>query len=135
MYQARMIESPKCTFCNQEDETITHLFVECSKIQVVWNYVENLIQRIKPGITLNPINKLMGLYREAENEHFDFINHLITITKNFIHKCRLSSTAPTINGLLHNISDSEYLERQIAVKRGKIVKHNEKWQKYLDLFE
>ena len=34
--------SPKCSFCNEQDETFIHLFWDCPRVQLLWNRVKSL---------------------------------------------------------------------------------------------
>ena len=38
-----------CSFCNQQDETESHLFFSCIKVQSVWNFFMFLMIKL-PGI-------------------------------------------------------------------------------------
>ena len=39
----KIIDSEKCTFCGEVDETVIHLFVECTKTQTLWKEVKEYI--------------------------------------------------------------------------------------------
>ena len=37
LYKFGYVESPMCSLCNSETETMTHLFCHCSKTDQMWN--------------------------------------------------------------------------------------------------
>ena len=54
-----IVESPLCTFCGTEDETLEHLFVLCHHSKVFWRENSNWLQlgNIHTAIDLtNPVN-------------------------------------------------------------------------------
>ena len=46
-----------CSFCNQQDETESHLFFSCFKLQSVWNFLMFLMFKLTgyflPSLSLN----------------------------------------------------------------------------------
>ena len=41
LFRVGIKSSPLCTFCKQYTETLSHLFVECRKIETLWNEVKH----------------------------------------------------------------------------------------------
>ena len=39
----KIVESDKCTFCNQVSETMQHLFWECEQVEYFWNGFETIL--------------------------------------------------------------------------------------------
>ena len=39
LYYYKIKDSKKCTFCNDGNETLLHLFVHCTEIQELFNYI------------------------------------------------------------------------------------------------
>ena len=48
MFKWGLIESNICSFCGQSEETLTHLFYYCNKVQVLWKAVIKYIKEISP---------------------------------------------------------------------------------------
>ena len=59
-------------------------------------------------------------------------NHILMTSKHHIHMCKYKNTIPTVASLMKSISDTEYLERQIALSKHKMLSHEKKWRNYLD---
>ena len=71
LFRFKMIESPLCTFCQKEDESLEHLLFYCNVTENVWHAFSSWI--IKQNIsteTLTPINILFGVFND--NEHLLF---------------------------------------------------------------
>ena len=43
LYLRKLVDAPRCTLCNLADETILHMFWDCTKIQDYWLNVHNWI--------------------------------------------------------------------------------------------
>ena len=43
LYKMKLVESDKCTFCNQVSETIQHIFWESEKVKYFWNGFEIML--------------------------------------------------------------------------------------------
>ncbi len=129
LYNAGLVNSELCSFCKEQRETVYHLFHGCPVVTTVWQYV---IQNIFRQFGMNHITieeKLFGVNarnaREAEYENF--VNHIILLTKWHIHKSRIINIMPNINDFKSLICSTRLIEKNIALKRNKVTKHNAKW--------
>ena len=56
-YVATYLGTSLCSFCNQQDETESHLFFSCIKLQCVWNFFMFLMFKLTgyslPSVSLN----------------------------------------------------------------------------------
>jgi len=75
------------------------------------------------------VNILFGAYNE--NEDNIILNHLILMAKFYIYKCKLTSTNPSLKVFIAKTKTVYQIERQIATKHDKLLKHYEKWKKNL----
>ena len=82
--------SPLCTFCKEEVETLSHLFIECNSVKPIWQKLEN---NLKYYYTNS--QKMFGCFENTNDRSFDILSHLTIITKYFIHKCRLQKFKPS----------------------------------------
>ena len=46
LYQIKYKESPKCSFCKEHDETLKHLFIDCTFVKPLWNSLQCLLKYI-----------------------------------------------------------------------------------------
>ena len=78
------------------------------------------------------LQKTFGFYQSTYATNFEISNHILMTAKHHIHMCKYKKTIPTVASLMKSISDTEYLERQIALSKHKMLSHEKKWRNYLD---
>ena len=97
-----MIESPLCTFCQKEDESLEHLLFYCTITKNFWLAFSSSISEQNISMeTSTLINILFGVFND--NEDFAIMNHLRLIAKDFIFKCKLNKTKPTLRVFIEKI--------------------------------
>ena len=80
LFRFKMIESPLCTFCQKEDESLEHLLFHCTITKNFWLAFSPWITKQNISMeTLTLINILFGVFND--NEDFAILNHLILIAK------------------------------------------------------
>lgn len=132
LFRFKIIESPLCTFCQKEDESLEHLLFHCTITKNFWLAFSSWISKQNISIeTLTLINILFGVF--DDNEDFVILNHLILIAKYFIYKCKLIKIKPTIRVFFEKIKLVCHIERKIAKRNDRLHKHYEKWGKILPL--
>ena len=89
--------------------------------------MENIAAKIDASLQLNEITKILGFFNKKDCEQTNIINHLIISTNYFIHITKYKETLPTVGNFKSFLSNTEYLERQIALKKQKLDLHREKW--------
>ena len=50
------IDENNCSYCNEHQETIFHLFIECAKVKQFWKQLKGWLSR-NVNLTLNPSRK------------------------------------------------------------------------------
>ena len=59
LYQMKIADSPFCTFCSQEDETIEHVFLSCEYFKRLWKNVRDWVNKEQDLPNLNPKNVII----------------------------------------------------------------------------
>ena len=120
-------EDSNCTFCNQEEESLLHLFCTCNQVKVLWEnfrqYVEEKYQIT--SLNLNPSEIVLNKIFVPVRSHV--VNFLCLVTKQFIYRQRCQGnnlTFPVLRNIFRRI---EGIEKYIAIKNGRIGKHIKKW--------
>ena len=80
-------ESPLCSLCNFEKETMTHLFCHCSKTIQLWSSLSNWCKECLTLPTLEPSAAILGLWN-IKDEKSKLINHILIPFKYFIYVSR-----------------------------------------------
>lgn len=122
LHRIKRKDSPNCSFCEEEEESIIHLFCDCDKVFPIWGHLFNVI---KKNITsFNPTNfeKLFGVSSDK------FVTYLMLITKYYIYLCRFKNTLPTINLFKKFVEKQKEIEYYVAKKRNKLPSHFKKWR-------
>ena len=80
LFRFKMIESPLCTFCQEEDESLEHLLFHCTITKNFWlSFLSWISEQNISMETLTLIHILFGVFND--NEDFAILNHLILIAK------------------------------------------------------
>ena len=125
LHNVKLSDTPLCTFCNNEIETLVHLFVECNKVTNVWQEViDKLLQPF--GVTnLTKSEIILGV--ETTPEQNEIINHIILEVKYYIYVCKLEKCNPLFNRIKNRLKITERIENEIAFKAKKLPRHAYKW--------
>ena len=113
--------------CKSEVETLQHLFIQCRYVAPLWVELEKVL-----SYKFSDAEKLLGVFKEIGLRSFDIHSHAGIILKYYVHICRLNEIKPDIHLLNKRIRYTEFLEKSIAKRKGKLGKHYKKWRTYFD---
>ena len=80
------VVSPLCSFCDREDETVTHLFQSCSFTSILWKKTQ---KRFPLNIFELPdliLQSAIIVFLDPNHQNYLIINHLLVIFKVYIYK-------------------------------------------------
>ena len=129
LYRIKQKETSLCTFCNEEEETIEHLFYDCN---VTYNFWLSFLQKIKlfdEHFSISKTEILLGFITKSL-----FINLLIIIAKNYIFRCKLRNIAPSFIGLKFRIKQYQSNEFYIANKNNRAASYERFWSPLHTIF-
>ena len=55
LYKMKLADTPLCTFCQREEETINHLFLECEYSKTLWSDIQNWLEGDLPNINFRDV--------------------------------------------------------------------------------
>ena len=87
-------EDSICTFCTQEEETITHLLWQCNVTKEFLNSITTWLQSFNIYIELSEELFLFGL--EKEQRLTSIMKFLLLYTKYYIYCCRCNKQPPNV---------------------------------------
>ena len=61
LYQSELVESPLCLMCGIEDETVTHLFLECNYSTRLWEELQNALASKMSLPNFGPQNVILSI--------------------------------------------------------------------------
>ena len=131
-----MVDSPLCSFCAKEEETLEHLLFQCIHVQAFWFAIESfLTSKDIYNKALSELDVLLGIFGEDKN--LTLINFTIIIAKRYIYFCRAKSIKPMTKYSLFwkRVQNAYKIEFAIATKRKKLDSHYYKWEILLPLLQ
>ena len=86
LYKWGKVDSPLCTICQKETETVNHIFLECQIVQKLWKSVQKLCEeKTKIGITIDKTSILLNL---AHDNPRHLNNFIVLVAKHYIYAQR-----------------------------------------------
>ena len=83
----KIIDSPLCSFCKQEEEAITHLF--CAVIQSFWSNLQTLIKESSINCTHFELSETLVLFGVTDNFITDKVIDLFSLlAKLYFYRCK-----------------------------------------------
>jgi len=132
MYNIGQRNNSLCTFCNDEPETIKHLFTECKKVKPILAQLQTWIfQKLDIPIILNQKHILFGTDVSKSNHA---VNLILILTKFYIYRKRCQNAPPSFTPLQKEIENYYKLERYIFLKDSNYKIYQNKWQFWKALF-
>ena len=123
LYKMKLADTPLCTFCQREEETINHLFLECEYSKTLWSDIQNWLEGDLPNI--NSWDVVLGF---VERQFFGRMeNFLLLLYKRFIYISRLSNKSVKFEGFKVYIKGIMKIEEKIVSKNNKLPQHFQKW--------
>ena len=129
-YKMSLIPSPVCSFCDNNDESLRHLFVHCSFVSTFWDQILNWNPICRDNFdNLDDNAILFGIPSTWQTEgNYLILNTIILVGKQTIYQCRKKLIKPSFAVFLAKIDHLKSLEYQIAKKRGKLATFFDKWK-------
>ena len=101
-------DDPNCSFCNEEQEKLFHLFWSCPKVVSFWHELTerlSLLHIISEHYTTEPL-VAHGLKPDCSKNHQQ-INFSCLLARFYIWMSNRKETAPKVKGFLKSIYDIE----------------------------
>ena len=128
LFRFGLSQSPNCTFCNEEPESIEHLLSRCKVSSEFWKEVLSWLKDNNIIIeSLNEIGLLLGNFEKTED--FFIINHILLLGKYYIYVRKCHGSLPSLRGFIARIRRVYNIELHIARERNKLTTHFKKWEK------
>ena len=127
LYKFGYVESPMCSLCNSETETMTHLFCHCSKTDQMWDSLTSWCKDCLTLPLLEPNTAILG-FCDIRDEKSKLINYILTLFKYFLYANRNIKHAVNFHALKLFISSVKKIEQKIAFKGNRLDQHFSKWQ-------
>ena len=124
-----------CEFCNQLEDTISHMFWECQFVQLFWTELKNQFISKLPhahNLTLSEELVLFGCKQNVVTDKpFDL---LLLSAKYHIYLCKLNKTFPNVQVFIKQFKLRYILEKYYHENLF-IESFHENWRNYVFLFD
>ena len=128
LFQCKIKNSPMCSICKLETESLSHLFIECRRVKEMWSQVENWIEAsLGERFTLTPQDIIFGC-------NTDVLNLIILITKQYIFQTSRKEQPLVLDDIKRKIYYYYKTEKIQSLVKGNTHKFDKKWNKWVSLF-
>ena len=112
----------KCSFCDDEKETLHRVKVAC-----FWENVSNWIEsKLKCKLVLKPFNMLLGV--ECNHKFYTVINCLLLHARFLIFRCKIARNIPNISKYYFVGENAKTVKKLIAQKFNKLDAYSKNGQ-------
>ena len=128
-----IVDSPRCSCCFVEVESLTHLFCECPTSVTFYYQIKEWCNQWKVDIPEMDIVKVLYGITDNQNEG-NLINQLLLVYKTMIFQGRKNVNLLTMKNYKFNIGWIVTVERSIAIICNTLHNYQYKWKSYTKLY-
>ena len=111
LFRVKIKESPLCTFCNADNETIEHLFWDCPVTKTFWE--EICSSCLRDELELDEMTVHFGYLENSKS----IINFFLLYAKYFLYSCKQKCSRPNAITFYHKFKFSTEVELYILMKQ------------------
>ena len=119
----KKVESPKCTFCQQCNETPLHFFIECKK---TCQFYEECQKWLASANIILPTQTVENIFLGSSISVFHYF--LLLVWKYTLYSSRMKSKPPCLNDFKSQVIMHEKIEYHISEKKAKLITHLNKYE-------
>ena len=126
LYKMNLSVSPFCSLCLKEQETFTHLFLECSYSS---NLRTELQRSLSPKLSFpnsNVKNLTVG-FMESKSAQI-IVNHILLLFKRYIYLRKLENKSVHFVGFKFFTRTIMKVEEKISERKGMLALHYQEWE-------
>ena len=126
----KLVTDNLCTFCNNSEETIMHIFCSCIYSNEIWSKLELWLSRNAIHIKLTNQNKLFGFYGRNNSA----LNCIMIIVRKEIFTAKCKNCLPVFEQIMSAIKSYYDMEKYICKTNLKEKKFMKKWLHFTKCF-
>ena len=121
--------SSDCSFCEDADESLEHLFTSCPYVLSFWKDLSDWLNDL--GVKVYLLTKADIIFGSWERkDDFLFFNHVLLIAKQYVYYCRINALVLSLRVCTSRIKAVYELETAISKSGKSLAFHLQKWGKY-----
>ena len=123
LHKIKRRDSPICSLCDKENETMVHLFCECDKVTPIWiDMLDVISQKCGKSVNVTNFEKMFGICSDK------FLSYLFLLLKYYIYTCKFKGNLPNFIAFKCFVKKQREIEYMSAKKRNKLPIHFKKWR-------
>ena len=135
LYTCKLVTSPLCLQCSENDETLCHLLWECKFAQKFWKDLEQVLKNKCYNCARFRFKLELVLFGTANNFVTDkTIDFIILFAKFYIYRCRFQNTTPNCVSFILCLKQRLDIERMLAIRRNIYNQFQQLWLPYNNIF-
>ena len=114
---------------NNQSETISHIFFDCSFSTSFWSEVcDKILNKLNScvGLSLKYCEIILGFLEEE----MDLQNFILILGKMYLWTCRCKETKPSFSHFERNLLNKYQTERYISLKSNNMNSFRKKWRMF-----
>ena len=136
LFFMKISNSPLCSLCLQEEETLDHMFWECDQVQQFWSDFLDWLQSNFKHCRNLMLSKDLIVLGCSDGVHTDKVfNLFILLAKQCIFKAALNKTSPTLPMFVNILKQRFLIEKYNAYINNNYVNFTKDWCLYKDFFQ
>lgn len=132
LHMIKKVDNPNCSFCNNEIETIEHLFWNCEFVQILLEQLDDWFLTNGISIPFTKQNMLLGNTEKIFRG--DSQNSIFLWVKQYIYNTRYFKKDLSLHSVKEKLKYFYFLEKRIAVKNKSIPNFSKIWNSYDAMF-
>ena len=88
LFKFKKVDSPFCSFCQKELDTIEHLFFHFTKACMIWDELKVVLNSLNILVRFDIEDVLFGIL-DTDNTSI-LVNYILLESKYFIYRCKLN---------------------------------------------
>ena len=132
LFKIKVKQSDKCSFCNEETESLEHIFWSCPKVIDLWVKInEWIFDSTQIELPLNIEIVLFGILQKTSKNWIR--NLLLLLTKFYIYRTKLCGDPLNIIAVKNYIKENLLIEKYIYFKNNPQEVDNSCWDPWLPI--
>ena len=120
-------DSPSCSYCQQEHETIRHIFYDCEIAKTPWEDIKNVFYPRLNIPSLDLQSAIIG-FLDTSDKYNLILNNILLMYKIALYRKRDKNNI-NIRNVLSNLKSRVKVEKVIVYgNKNKMEFHNKKWE-------
>ena len=126
LFRWKLKDSEMCYYCEDQPETIAHIFFECAEVACFWKNIEGFVQSFDPNVVLD-LSLSNVIFNKIAPRRLHIINFLCIVFKQFIYRQRCLKLSLSKYAFINYVNEIKNSEKYYAVKSNKFNIHQKKW--------